>query len=107
MPRVLLHLLLFCSFAVIGAPAQNIFLQLDDLQQQGQRRPDVEVKNEIEAKLAEAPELKGLSISVKVESDRIVLGGRIHNIAQKNKALAIAKASAEGREVIDDFEIIH
>jgi len=107
MPRVFIHLVLFCSLVVIGAPAQNIFLQPEDPQQQGQRRPDDQVKNEIQAKLADAPELKGLSISVKVEKDRIVLGGRIHNIAQKNKALAIAEASAEGREVIDDFEIIH
>lgn len=107
MPRVLLHLALFSVLVAVGAPAQNVSLRFEDSQPQGQRRPDDEVKNEIQAKLADAPELKGLSISVKVESDRIVLGGRIHNIAQRNKALAIAKASAEGREVIDDFEIIH
>jgi hypothetical protein len=107
MPRVFIHLVLFIAVVAFRAPAQNIFLQPEDPHQQGQRRADDEVKNEIQAKLAEAPELKGLSISVKVESDRIILGGRIHNIAQKNKALAIAKASAEGREVIDDFEIIH
>jgi osmotically-inducible protein OsmY len=107
MPRVFIHLVLFIAVVAFGAPAQNIFLQLENPHQQGQRRADDEVKNEIQAKLAEAPELKGLSISVKVESDRIILGGRIHNIAQKNKALEIAKASADGRQVIDDFEIIH
>jgi osmotically-inducible protein OsmY len=107
MPRVFIHLVLFCSLVVIGAPAQNLFLSFEDPEQQGQRRPDDQVKSEIQTRLAEAPELKGLSISVKVEGDRIVLGGRIHNIAQKNKALEIAKASAEGRQVIDDFEIIH
>lgn len=107
MPRVFIHLVLFIAAIAGSAPAQNTFLQLEDPQPQGQRRPDDQVKNEIQAKLAEAPELQGLSISVKVERDRIVLGGRLHNIAQKNKALEVAKASAEGRQVIDDFEIIH
>jgi hypothetical protein len=36
----------------------------------------------------------------------VVLGGRVHSIAQRNKALEIAHAFAEGRQVIDDFEII-
>jgi len=90
----------------MAAPGQSAFPWFDDPPQQQQRRPDDAVKQEIQAKLAGEPELKGLSISVKVDGKRVVLGGRVHSIAQKNKSLEIARASAEGRQVVDDFEII-
>jgi osmotically-inducible protein OsmY len=97
---------LLTAVTATGAPAQSALFWPDDPPQQEQRRPDDAVKQEIQAKLAGEPELKGLSISVKVDGKRVVLGGRLHSTAQKNKALEIAKTSAEGRQVVDDFEII-
>jgi osmotically-inducible protein OsmY len=103
-PRILHHVVLFITMATCAVPAAPVVLSHP--QAQPSRRSDDEVRKDIQAKLSDEPELKGLSISVKVDAQRVVLGGRVHSIAQRNKALEIAHAFAEGRQVIDDFEII-
>jgi osmotically-inducible protein OsmY len=43
---------------------------------------------------------------VKIDAKRAVLSGRVHTTAQRDLAISIARNHADGRQVIDDFEII-
>jgi osmotically-inducible protein OsmY len=70
------------------------------------KKSDDDVRKAIQDQLAHEPQLKGLAITVRVEPRRIVLGGEVHTIDQKNVAIQIARSNADGREVIDDFRII-
>ena len=107
MPRVL-HLVLL---AAIAASAGTAWTSFAASQEEGrlshQRRSNEDVRKEILISLAQEPQLKGLSISVKVDTSRVLLGGRVHTIAQRDVALKIARDHADGRQVIVDFEIIH
>jgi len=107
MPRIL-HLVLLAAIAAGAGPARTA---LGVSQEEGgishQRRSNEDVRKEILISLAQEPQLKGLSISVKVDASRVLLGGRVHTIAQRDVALSIARSHADGRQVIDDFEIIH
>lgn len=74
--------------------------------QQQARRSDADVRKVILIKLAQESRLKGLAISVRVDAQRVTLGGRVHTTVQRDVAIAVATSLAEGRQVIDDFEII-
>jgi osmotically-inducible protein OsmY len=100
----LLQLALFGLLCLGDASAPVAAMQ--DTQQQPRRRSDDEVRKDILAKLAAEPQLEGLAISVKVDSKRAVLSGRVHTTAQRDLAISIARNYADGRQVIDDFEII-
>jgi osmotically-inducible protein OsmY len=107
MPRIL-HLVLLAAIAAGAGTARTSFAAT---QEEGrishQRRSNDDVRKEILISLAQEPQLKGLSISVKVDTQRVLLGGRVHTIAQRDVALKIARDHADGRQVIDDFEVIH
>jgi osmotically-inducible protein OsmY len=70
------------------------------------RKPDDQVKKDIQDALANEPSLKGLSINVTVDAKHIILGGELNTITQRDTALAIAKQHADGRQVIDDFHVM-
>lgn len=99
----LLQLVLLVPLSLGFGPAAS--LAGEDPTEQSQRS-DAQVRNDILAKLAAEPQLKGLAIAVKVDSRRAVLSGRVHTIAQRDLAIQIARNHADGRQVIDDFEII-
>ena len=101
MPRVL-QFVLFAALSVAPLPP-HVWAQAN---QQQSRRSDDEVRQDILAKLAAEPQLKGLAIVVKVDSRRAVLSGRVHTTAQRDLAISIARVHADGRQVVDDFEII-
>lgn len=106
MPRVL-HLVLLAAIAAGVPPVRAIAVSQEEGRLSHQRRSNDDVRKEILISLAQEPQLKGLSIAVRVDASRILLGGRVHTIAQRDVALKIARDHAEGRQVIDDFEIIH
>ena len=101
--RRCLHCVLFA--AVLAATPAPAGLASSD-PQVSIHRPDEDVRKDVEERLAQEPQLKGLAISVKVDARQIVMGGRIHTLAQRDLALKIAKTLSDGREVIDDFQII-
>jgi osmotically-inducible protein OsmY len=68
-------------------------------------KPDEDVRNEIQQHLAQEPQLKGLNITVKVDPRRIIMGGEVHTITQRDTALNIARTYSDGRQVIDDFHL--
>ena len=100
----LLQLVLLVSLCSIPAHATQWFVE-DPLQQEAQRS-DNDVRRDILVNLAAQPELKGLAITVKVERHRVTLSGRLHTTAERDLAIGIAHSYAEGRQIIDDFEII-
>ena len=102
MPRVLQFVL---CVSLCFAPVYGAQLWMQETRQQSSRA-DADVRKYILIKLAQEPQLRGLSISVTVDAQRVLLSGRVHTIAQRDIALKIARDHADGRQVIDDFEII-